>query len=48
MLLAGAEGSIGADMRQPGGAMAVFAQPVAVGADQPTGERLVGFLGRQP
>jgi uncharacterized protein (TIGR03086 family) len=48
MLLAGAEGSIGAEMRQPAGSMPVFAQPVPVGTDRPAGERLVGFLGRRP
>jgi uncharacterized protein (TIGR03086 family) len=47
-LLAGAEASIGADLRQPDGVMPVFAPAVAVGADRPAGERLVGFLGRRP
>jgi len=47
-LLAGAQGSVGADMRQPDGAMPVFAAPVAVGPDRPSGDHLIGFLGRQP
>jgi len=48
MLLAGAQDSIGPDMRQPGGVMPVFAQPIAVAPDRPSGEHLVAFLGREP
>jgi len=48
MLLAGLEQSVTADMRQPGGAMPVFAQPVTVEPGRPAGDQLVAFLGRQP
>jgi uncharacterized protein (TIGR03086 family) len=48
MLLAGLEQSVTADMRQPGGAMPVFAPAFPVDAGRPAGERLVAFLGRQP
>jgi hypothetical protein len=40
--------TVGQDMRQPDGAVPVFAQPVAVGDDAPTADRLVAFLGRPP
>jgi uncharacterized protein (TIGR03086 family) len=47
-LLTGAEGSITGQMRQPDGAMPVFAQPVPISGQRPAGDRLVAFLGRQP
>jgi uncharacterized protein (TIGR03086 family) len=48
VLLAGAEQSIGPQMRQPDGAMPAFAPPVAIAAQQPAAERLIAFLGREP
>ena len=47
-LLAGAEQMVGPQMRQPDGAMPVFAQPVTIGPDQPAADRLIAFLGRKP
>ena len=47
-LLAGAEQMVGPQMRQPDGAMPVFAQPVTIGPDQPAADRLIAFLGRTP
>ena len=47
-LLAGAEQSVGPQMRQPDGALPVFAPPVTIGAQHPAADRLIAFLGRQP
>ena len=47
-ILAGAEASITDDLRQPAGAMPVFAEPVPISPDSPAGDRLVAFLGRSP
>jgi len=47
-LLAGAQAAITDELRQPAAARAVFAQPVPIDPDSPTGERLVAFLGRSP
>jgi uncharacterized protein (TIGR03086 family) len=48
ILLTGVEATVGQDMRQPDGAMPVFAQPVPVGNDTPAADRLLAFLGRPP
>ena len=48
VLLGGAEQMVGPQMRQPDGAMPVFAPPVAVGAQRPAADRLIAFLGRTP
>jgi uncharacterized protein (TIGR03086 family) len=47
-LLTGAQQSITGQMRQPDGAMPVFAQPVSISGQRPAAERLIAFLGRQP
>ncbi|HKT00605.1 MAG TPA: TIGR03086 family metal-binding protein [Rugosimonospora sp.] len=48
ILLTGAEQSITAQMRQPDGAMPVFAPPVTISPARPAADRLIAFLGRQP
>jgi uncharacterized protein (TIGR03086 family) len=48
VLLAGAEQMVGPPMRQPDGAMPVFAPPVTVGSERPAADRLIAFLGRTP
>jgi uncharacterized protein (TIGR03086 family) len=48
VLLAGAEQMVGPQMRQPDGAMPVFAPPVAIGPERPAADRLIAFLGRRP
>lgn len=47
-LLAGAEQLVGPQMRQPDGAMAVFAPAVTIGPERAAADRLIAFLGRQP
>jgi len=47
-LLAGLEPLIGPQLRQPDGAMPVFAPPVPIGPDRPAADRLIAFLGRRP
>lgn len=47
-LLVAAHARMTDDLRQPDGAMAVFAEPVLVDAESPVGERLVAYLGRSP
>jgi uncharacterized protein (TIGR03086 family) len=48
VLLAGAEQMVGPQMRQPDGAMPVFAPVVPVGPDRPAADQLIAFLGRTP
>jgi len=47
-LLVAAHARMTDDLRQPYGAMAVFAEPVIVDAESPLGDRLVAYLGRSP
>jgi uncharacterized protein (TIGR03086 family) len=48
VLLGGAQTGVGDDLREPDGAMPVFAQPVSVPEDAPAPDQLLAFLGRDP